>query len=45
MHWGTATRDTTAPRLQAKMAAVNRSRMDLEIKMVWSPVMPDTMEP
>ena len=42
---GTAIKETTGPSRQAKIIAVKKSRMDFEIRMVCSPVMPETMEP
>ena len=37
--------DTTYPKLQAKITAVKKSRIDLEIKTPLSPVIPEVKEP
>ena len=42
---GMAIREVTSPRLQAKIVAVNRSRMDLEMRMLLSPVIPASRQP
>ena len=42
---GMAITDTTYPKLQAKIAAVKKSRIDLEIKTPLSPVIPEVKEP
>ena len=39
---GTATNETTYPKLQAKIAAVKKSKIDLEIRIVESPVIPES---
>ena len=38
-------KETTKPRLQAKMAAVKKSRIDFEISIVESPVIPESRLP
>ena len=45
MNWGIATTETTYPKLHAKIAAVKKSRTDLEIKIVLSPVIPESKLP
>lgn len=45
MNCGIQTRQTINPRLAPKIAAVKKSRIDLEISMVWSPVIPDCRDP
>ena len=42
---GTATNETTYPTLQAKIAAVKKSKIDFAIKILWSPVIPESSEP
>ena len=42
---GIAIKETTKPRLQAKMAAVKKSRIDFEIRIVESPVIPESRLP
>ena len=42
---GIAINDVTAPSVHAKISAVGRSRIDFAKRMLWSPVIPETMLP
>ena len=44
-NWGRAIVETTKPRLAAKIVAENRSRIDLEINRLESPVIPASSRP
>lgn len=44
-HYGIATAATTIPRVPPKIIAVKKSRMDLEMRIVWSPLIPESREP
>lgn len=44
-NWGKAITETTKPKLQAKIAAVKKSKIDLAIKTELSPVIPESRLP